>query len=139
MIFRLLAGIWIFCLLAWGHTQLSIGWREEAQRCVEARDWATALDIVDREIAHVPQDMDVRAWHARIRMWSGKLAEAEREYLEILAVVPNDPDNWMGLASVYSREGRTREALRALDRYTVAYQPAEAVPSIRQQRFFAAG
>jgi uncharacterized protein (DUF934 family) len=31
------------------------------------------------------------------------------------------------------------EALRALDRYSVAYQPAEAVPSIRQQRFFAAG
>jgi len=29
------------------------------------------------------------------------------------------------------------EALRALDRYTVAYQPAEAVPSIRQQRFLA--
>ena len=115
MIFRLLAGIWIFCLLAWGH-QLSIGWREEVQRCVEARDWATAMDIVDREIARAPQDMDIRAWHARIRMWSGKLAEAEREYLEILAVVPNDPDNWMGLASVYSREGRTREALRALDR-----------------------
>ncbi len=85
MIFRLLAGIWIFCLLAWGH-QLSIGWREEVQRCVEARDWATAMDIVDREIALAPQDMDIRAWHARIRMWSGKLAEAEREYLEILAV-----------------------------------------------------
>jgi uncharacterized protein (DUF934 family) len=31
------------------------------------------------------------------------------------------------------------EALRALDRYSVAYQPAEAVPSIRQQRFRAAG
>jgi uncharacterized protein (DUF934 family) len=31
------------------------------------------------------------------------------------------------------------EALRALDRYSVAYQPAEPVPSIRQQRFFAAG
>ena len=28
------------------------------------------------------------------------------------------------------------EALKALDRYTVAYQPAEAVPSIKQQRFF---
>jgi tetratricopeptide (TPR) repeat protein len=49
-------------------------------------------------------------------MWSGKLAEAEREYLEILAVVSNDPDNWMGLASVYSREDRTTEALQALDR-----------------------
>ena len=31
------------------------------------------------------------------------------------------------------------EALAALDRYSVAYQPAEPVPSICQQRFFAAG
>jgi uncharacterized protein (DUF934 family) len=31
------------------------------------------------------------------------------------------------------------EALRALDRYSVAYQPAVPVPSIKQQRFFAAG
>jgi len=28
-------------------------------------------------------------------------------------------------------------AVKALDRYTVAYQPAEPVPSIRSQRFFA--
>ena len=31
------------------------------------------------------------------------------------------------------------EALKALDRYTVAYQPAERVPSIKRQRFSAAG
>ena len=30
-------------------------------------------------------------------------------------------------------------ALQALKRYTVAYQPAEPVPSIERQRFFAAG
>jgi uncharacterized protein (DUF934 family) len=30
------------------------------------------------------------------------------------------------------------EALQALDRYSVAYQPAEPVPSIKQQRFFTA-
>ena len=115
MIFRLLAGIWIFCFLACGQ-QLSPGWREDVQRFVKARDWTTAMDIVDREIAHAPQDMDIRAWRARILMWSGKLAEAEREYLDILAVVPNDPDNWMGLANVYSREDRTKESLQALDR-----------------------
>jgi uncharacterized protein (DUF934 family) len=28
------------------------------------------------------------------------------------------------------------EAMQALDRYTVAYQPADPIPSIRQQRFF---
>jgi Flp pilus assembly protein TadD len=60
--------------------------------------------------------MDIRAWRARILAWSGQLAEAEHEYLEILIVTPNDPDNWMGLGNVYSREGRTDEALRALDR-----------------------
>jgi uncharacterized protein (DUF934 family) len=34
---------------------------------------------------------------------------------------------------------RIDEALASLDRYTVAYQPAEPVPSVREQRFFAAG
>jgi uncharacterized protein (DUF934 family) len=34
---------------------------------------------------------------------------------------------------------KVEEALRALDRYSVAYQPAEPVPSIRQQRYSVAG
>src|SRR5258708_34356778 len=74
------------------------------------------MNLVDREIARAPQDMDIRAWRARVLMWSGKLPEAEHEYLEILAVVPNDPDNWMGLANVYSGEGRAANARKALDR-----------------------
>jgi tetratricopeptide (TPR) repeat protein len=74
------------------------------------------MRIVDREVARAPQDMDVRAWHARVLTWSGHLTEAEKEYLEILKVSRNDPDNWMGLASVYLREGNLEEALRSLDR-----------------------
>src|SRR5437868_3620636 len=115
VIFRLLAGIWIFCFLAWGQ-QLTPGWRKDVQRCVEAKDWSAAMDVVDREFAHAPQDMEIRAWRARVLMWSGKIAESEGEYLEILAAAPNDPDDWMGLANVYSREGRTAEARQALDR-----------------------
>jgi uncharacterized protein (DUF934 family) len=34
---------------------------------------------------------------------------------------------------------KVEEALKALDRYSVAYQPAEPVPSIRQQRYSVAG
>jgi uncharacterized protein (DUF934 family) len=34
---------------------------------------------------------------------------------------------------------KVEEALAALDRYSVAYQPAEPVPSIRQQRYCVAG
>lgn len=64
------------------------------------------MTIVDCEIDRAPQDMDVRAWRARVLMWSGRLAEAEVEYHVLLAATPHDPDNWLGLARVYSREGR---------------------------------
>ncbi len=115
VIIGLLAGVWIFGSLAWGQ-QPALDWQAEVRRYAEAKDWAAAMRIVDREIARAPRDMDVRAWRARVLGSSGQLAEAEREYREILAAVPSDPDNWMGLASVYSREGRMEEALRALDR-----------------------
>jgi len=91
-------------------------WQEEVRRCAEAHDWIAAMRIVDHEISRAPQDMDVHAWRARILAWSGRLAEAEGEYQGILAAAPNDPDHWLGLASVYSRESRAREAVQALDR-----------------------
>jgi hypothetical protein len=47
--------------------------------------------------------------------WSGKLPEAENEYREILKVSRTDPDNWLGLASVYLREGKIPEARQAID------------------------
>jgi tetratricopeptide (TPR) repeat protein len=91
-------------------------WQAQVRKYAEAQDWKSALQIVEREVARAPQDMDVRAWRARVLTWSGQLAEAEKEYLEILKVSRTDPDNWMGLASVYLREGRAEDALRALDR-----------------------
>src|SRR5258708_6367948 len=90
-------------------------WQTQVRKYSEARDWESALRIVDQELARAPQDMDVRAWRARVLAWSGQTAEAEKEYLEILKVSRNDPDNWTGLANVYLREGRTVEALRALN------------------------
>jgi tetratricopeptide (TPR) repeat protein len=112
---RVVVSIWLSCVLAWGQC-LTSSWQEDVRRLAEAHDWSSAIGIVDREIARTPGDMDVRAWRARVLTWSGKLPEAELEYHEILTADPNDPDNWMGLATVYSREGRTWEALKALDR-----------------------
>ena len=50
-------------------------------------------------------------------------------------------------AALHRLEGRpelapgqkVEEALRAFDRYDVAYQPAQPLASIKQQRFFATG
>jgi tetratricopeptide (TPR) repeat protein len=100
-------------------------WQTQVRKYSEAQDWESALRIVDQEVARAPQDMDVRAWRARVLAWSGHLAKAENEYLEILKVSRNDPDNWMGLANVYLREGRTVEALCALDT-AVKLDPTQA-------------
>jgi tetratricopeptide (TPR) repeat protein len=89
-------------------------WHARVRKYTETRDWNSAMRLVEEEIACAPQDMDVRAWRARVLAWSGKLPEAEKEYLEILQVSRTDPDNWMGLASVYLREGKIEEARRAI-------------------------
>jgi tetratricopeptide (TPR) repeat protein len=90
-------------------------WQIQVRNYCDTRDWESALRVVDQEISRAPEDMDIRAWRARVLAWSGHLPEAEKVYLEILKVSRNDPDNWMGLANVYLREGRIVEALRALD------------------------
>src|SRR6202165_437230 len=112
---KFLVGIWILSLLAWGQQQTP-AWQRDVLRSIRVKDWNTALAIVEHEITLAPGDMDVRAWRARILTWSEKWADAELEYQAILTAVPNDPDNWMGLAAVYSGEGRSKEALQALDR-----------------------
>jgi tetratricopeptide (TPR) repeat protein len=90
-------------------------WQVQVRKFAEQQDWATALRIVEQEIARTPLNADVLAWRARILMWSGHLVEAETEYLTILQMSRTDPDNWLGLANVYLREGKTQEALHAVD------------------------
>jgi tetratricopeptide (TPR) repeat protein len=74
------------------------------------------MQIIDGEIAHSPRDPEIRFWRARVLLWSGRLGDAEHEYLELLIASPSDPDYWMGLASVYARDGRLQEELEALNR-----------------------
>src|SRR5216683_6152111 len=114
------------------------GWQAEVRKCAEAQDWDSALRVIDRESALAPQDMDVRAWRARVLVWSGHLTEAESQYLEILRVSRNDPDNWMGLANVYLREGKTVEGLRALDT-AVELDPTRADLHAARARVLRAG
>src|SRR6267378_3394468 len=113
--FGLILGIMLLVFPAFGQDQPS-AWQTQVRKFAETKDWDSAMRIVERELARAPQDMDVRAWHARVLNWSGHAAEAEKEYLEILKVSRNDPDNWMGLANAYLREGKVEDALRALDR-----------------------
>lgn len=116
--------MWILSSIVWGQ-QTTLDWKEQVREYAEQQNWTAALQIVEREISQSPQDADIRSWRPRVLLWSGRLADAEREYLEILAVSPNDPDYWMGLASVYSREGRVEEAKKLLD-HAVSLDPKRA-------------
>src|ERR1700680_1728481 len=48
-------------------------WQKQVRKYSQAQDWDAALRIVDQEVARAPQDMDVRAWRARVLGWSGRL------------------------------------------------------------------
>jgi tetratricopeptide (TPR) repeat protein len=90
-------------------------WQRQVRKYCEANDWPSAMRVLEQQIARAPGDLDLKAWRARVLTWSGNLAEAQQEYLAILRGSPNDADNWAGLASVYAREGKNEDALRALD------------------------
>jgi Flp pilus assembly protein TadD len=91
-------------------------WQAQVRKDADAHNWVDALRIIDQEIARSPSDMDIRGWRARVFTWAGRFTEAEHEYDEVLKVERNDPDNWMGLATVYMRQGLMEEALTAADR-----------------------
>jgi len=112
---RVILGIMFLVFPAFAQHQPS-EWQTQVRKFAETKDWDSAMRIVERELARAPQDMDVLAWRARVLNWSGHSAEAEKEYLEILKVSRNDPDNWMGLAGAYLGEGKVEDGLRALDR-----------------------
>ena len=124
MNYCLVVGIALFASLSFGESAPST-WQQEVRKYAAKQDWDSALRIVNEQVARSPQDMDVLSWRARVLTWSGKLDQAEQEYLRILATSANDPDNWMGLAAVYSRQNRTQDALQALDRAT-ALDPKRA-------------
>ena len=112
-------------------------WQEQVRKYSQMKDWASAMRIIDQEIARSPGDMDVRAWRARILEWSGNLAQAEQEFLQVLQVSKNDPDNWLGLGEVYLREGKTQEALRVFD-LAVGLDPGRADLHMARGRALAA-
>lgn len=112
--FRL--GIGVFLLSAQLSAQTpETDWQAQVRKYSDQKDWASAIHIVDQQIAQAPQDMDVRAWRARVLAWSGDLQGAEQEYLQVLQLSKNDPDNWLGLADVYLEEGKVQDALRTIE------------------------
>jgi tetratricopeptide (TPR) repeat protein len=96
--------------------QAGADWVAEVRHLAELQDWKGALRVLDREGNLRPNDVEVREWRARVLTWSGNLTQAEQEWNAVVKVAPRDPDNWLGVAALYRREGRLEEAERAIRR-----------------------
>jgi tetratricopeptide (TPR) repeat protein len=105
--------------------QTEEAWQAEVRKDSDAHNYDDALRVVDQQIALSPDDMDIHGWRARVLTWAGRLTEAEHEFNEILKIEKSDPDDWMGLAEVYLRQGRTQEALKTAD-HAVELDPNRA-------------
>ena len=121
----------------WGQ-QADENWQVQVREYAATQNWVDALRVVDQQIVRSPNDMDIRAWRARVLTWAGRLVEAEHEYDQVLKVERNDPDNWMGLAGVYLREGRLEEALKTAD-HAVELDPKRADLRTARGRILRAG
>src|ERR1700686_3538877 len=99
-----------FCAPSVRAQQPDQAWQSEVRKYSDCRDWDDALRIVDQQITRSPVDLDIRAWRAQVLTWAGRLPEAEREFKEILKIETRNPDDGMGLATVYLHRGLTEEA-----------------------------
>jgi len=96
--------------------QPATDWPARIRALVDAGRLDHAMGVVDEWMRTYPQDLDARAWHARLQAWSRHWAEAEAEYNALLETAPRDPDLLMGLADVLAWQNRHQEALPLLER-----------------------
>jgi len=106
-------------------------WQREVHRYSQARDWAKAFEVVNAVLARNPADVDARESQAWLFLWSGDVPKAEQGFLALTKDSPKDPDMWQGLSSVYERQGRWQEALKAIDQ---AIQLDPHRTDLREQR-----
>jgi tetratricopeptide (TPR) repeat protein len=100
-------------------------WELQVRNHVAIKNWAPAMELINRKIDESPSDQNARAWRARILTWSGQLVAAEYEYRSLIAAAPKDPDYYLGMASVYVAQGRREDAVATLGK-AVALDPNRA-------------
>ena len=91
-----------------------VDWQQQVRKAVQAQNFTVGLQIVERRLDRVPDDLEAQAWKARLVGWSGRLAEAETLYREVLRKASQDGDVLVGLVDVLTWEGKLEEALDQL-------------------------
>ena len=83
---------------AWGQTDDN--WKRDVQQKVNAKEFRSAQQIVEKRIAESFLDLEAHGWRARLLAWVGQWSEAESEYRFVRQRAPNDSDILIGLSDV---------------------------------------
>ncbi len=97
------------------HAQSAQDWPTRIRACVSEGHLQQAQSVVDEWLKAFPDDLDARAWHARLLAWTNQWREAESEYRELIRLSSNDADLLAGLADVLTWQGHLEEALNYLN------------------------
>ena len=116
---------------AWGQTVDN--WKRDVQQKVNAKEFRSAQQIVDKRIAESSLDLEAHGWRARLLAWVGQWSEAESEYRFVRRRAPNDSDILIGLSDVLFWQQKWHDALQVLDGAR-ALQPGNVEILIRRAR-----
>ena len=116
---------------AWGQTDDN--WKRDVQQKVNAKEFRSAQQIVEKRIAESFLDLEAHGWRARLLAWVGQWSEAESEYRFVRQRAPNDSDILIGLSDVLFWQEKWHDALQVLDDAR-ALQPANVEILIRRAR-----
>ncbi|HMC72823.1 MAG TPA: tetratricopeptide repeat protein, partial [Terriglobales bacterium] len=116
---------------AWGQTDDN--WKRDVQQKVNAKEFRSAQQIVEKRIAESFLDLEAHGWRARLLAWVGQWSEAESEYRFVRQRAPNDSDILIGLSDVLFWQAKWDDALQVLDDAR-ALQPANVEILIRRAR-----
>jgi Tfp pilus assembly protein PilF len=90
-------------------------WQQHLREQICNQRLDAALVTVEQRIADSPGDLEAHGWRGRVLAWTGRWAEAENEYRQVLAKAPGDIDILIGLADVSLWQGKPSETLQYLD------------------------
>ncbi len=109
-------------------------WPTRIRACVREGHLQQAQRVVEEWLTAFPEDLDARAWHARLLSWTNRWKEAEQEYRELIRLSSNDVDLLAGLADVLAWQGRLEEALNYLNQ-ACELDPGREDCRLRRARF----
>jgi hypothetical protein len=115
-------------------------WLTRVRALVEAKDLLQAENVTNDWLKAYPNDLDARAWQARLHAWTNHWEQAESEYRALIALSPRDADLLAGLSDVLTWQHQDQEALiyieQALEldpaRIDIALRRAQALQRLRR-------